>query len=292
MGALGERLKREREKRKIALQEVASATKIGTRYLRAIEEDKFDELPGGVFNKGFIKAYARHLGLDADQALADYDKAFRETHPEELTPPDPEAEGRKIMEQRARRVQQERPRMEQLPWGKVAAAILLFACALVTWGAYSHFNKRVAPTKEAATRAGVEVSPKAPLPKRAVKHPVAEQQTSQTLTPPEKLAETETVAPGTFLVAIHAREDSWIHIEADGKPVLEDTLPAEAQKSVQAANQLVIKAGNIGALDFWFNGQKLPVQGDIDQVKTVTFDAAGLVPQLPKAQAVAVSMER
>ena len=40
--------------------------------LRALEEEKFDQLPGGIFNKGFVRAYARHVGLDEDQAIADY----------------------------------------------------------------------------------------------------------------------------------------------------------------------------------------------------------------------------
>jgi len=61
---------------------------------------------------------------------------------------------------------------------------------------------------------------------------------------------------------------------------------------VRANSQVVIKAGNIGALDFWFNGQKLPAQGDLDQVKTVTFDSAGLVNPTPKVQPSANTLER
>jgi hypothetical protein len=53
-------------------------------------------------------------------------------------------------------------------------------------------------------------------------------------------------------------------------------LSAPAQKSIRADKEIVIKAGNIGALDFEFNGQKLPTQGDYGEVKTLTFDAHGL----------------
>ena len=298
MGAFGERLKRDREKRKITLDEVALATKIGTRYLRAIEEEKFDQLPGGIFNKGFVKAYARHLGLNADQAAADYETAFRATHSEELPPADPEADGRKIMEQRALRIQQERPRMERLPWGMAAAALLVFAFALVVWGTYSRVIRKPADAAIVAkqpTAAPVESKPlvsrtgKSAPSKRTV---AREEQPAPPVASTTDPVETDLNLAGTFRVAIHAREDSWIHINADGKDVLEDTLPAESEKSVRAANQLVIKAGNIGALDFWFNGQKLPVQGDLDQVKTVTFDSAGLVAPLAKTQAVAATVER
>ena len=72
MGQFGNKLRRERELRGITLDEVAIATKIGTRNLRALEEEKFDQLPGGIFNKGFVRAYARYVGIDEEQAVGDY----------------------------------------------------------------------------------------------------------------------------------------------------------------------------------------------------------------------------
>ena len=72
MGQFGEKLRRERELRGITLEEVAIATKIGTRNLRALEEEKFGQLPGGIFNKGFVRAYARYVGIDEEQAVSDY----------------------------------------------------------------------------------------------------------------------------------------------------------------------------------------------------------------------------
>lgn len=72
MEKLGATLKREREARRISLREVSSATKIKMRYLEALEQDRFDQLPGGVFNKGFIRAYAAHVGMDPDAMVALY----------------------------------------------------------------------------------------------------------------------------------------------------------------------------------------------------------------------------
>src|SRR5882724_2644769 len=71
--SLGPRLKREREQRKITLDEISLSTKIATRFLLAIEEEHFDQLPGGIFNKGFVRAYARSVGVDEFQAVADYE---------------------------------------------------------------------------------------------------------------------------------------------------------------------------------------------------------------------------
>jgi hypothetical protein len=79
-------------------------------------------------------------------------------------------------------------------------------------------------------------------------------------------------------VLIKAREDSWLSITADGQPVMQDTLTSAAEKSVQAHNQIVIKTGNVGALDISFNGKKLAPQGRDNQVKTLTFDLNGVRP--------------
>src|SRR4051812_8636678 len=72
MGSFGQRLQRECEMRGITLDEIAISTKIGTRSLRALEEEDFEQLPGGIFNKGFVRAYAKYLGIDEEQAVADY----------------------------------------------------------------------------------------------------------------------------------------------------------------------------------------------------------------------------
>jgi hypothetical protein len=78
VGAFGEKLRKQREQRGIELDAISNTTKIGTRMLRALEEEHFDQLPGGVFNKGFVRAYARHVGLDEEEAVADYLAALRE----------------------------------------------------------------------------------------------------------------------------------------------------------------------------------------------------------------------
>jgi cytoskeletal protein RodZ len=70
MAGFGEALRRERELREISLRDIADATKINMRYLEALEHNRFEILPGGVFNKGFIRAYARFIGADGE-ALVD-----------------------------------------------------------------------------------------------------------------------------------------------------------------------------------------------------------------------------
>src|SRR5271170_896294 len=68
----GEHLKREREMRGVSLEEIAAATRINTRYLEALEKAHWSDLPGGAFNRGFIRSVARFLGLDEDNLIAEY----------------------------------------------------------------------------------------------------------------------------------------------------------------------------------------------------------------------------
>lgn len=69
MTSFGASLRRERELRGVSLQEIASATRIGVSFLRAIEEDRFDRLPQGAFVRGFVREYARFLALDEEKTL-------------------------------------------------------------------------------------------------------------------------------------------------------------------------------------------------------------------------------
>jgi cytoskeleton protein RodZ len=74
-GNFGERLKRERELREVTLDEINSATRISNRFLDAMENEDWEKLPGGVFNRGFVRSVARYLGLDEEALLAEYDMA-------------------------------------------------------------------------------------------------------------------------------------------------------------------------------------------------------------------------
>jgi transcriptional regulator with XRE-family HTH domain len=72
---LGEFLRRERELRHISLDDVAERTKISRRYLEAIEEGRYDRLPGETFVRGFIRSYAQSVGLDPEDTLLIYNQS-------------------------------------------------------------------------------------------------------------------------------------------------------------------------------------------------------------------------
>jgi len=78
MLSLGQELKKAREERGIMLSDIAGATHISLRFLQAIENDSYDVLPGGVFNRAFVRKFARTVGFDEEQAVKLYEEQLVE----------------------------------------------------------------------------------------------------------------------------------------------------------------------------------------------------------------------
>ncbi len=286
MASFGTRLKQEREQRGITLDTVALSTKIGTRFLRALEEDHFDQLPGGIFNRGFVRAYARCVGLDEDQMIADYLTASGEAQPKVAEPIEPsrhvvpEKHALPEKEEGHEREREADGREKNLPWGMFAVVLVVVVLGLAIW----RFLSREPSTSTPSSSAGISASSSSAQTSPPVsRNTVAQDVPVASATTPE--AANPSPAPGSFVVLIKASEDSWVSItDADGKPVFEDTMEASTEKSIEARSEIKVKVGNLGGLDFWFNGTKLATQGDEGEVKTLTFDATGLRPSVPKPQ--------
>lgn len=310
MSSFGEGLKREREKKKITLDQVAVSTKISLRMLRAIEEEKFDQLPGGIFNKGFVRAYARYLGVDEDKAVEDYLAA---SAPVAQAPPE-DLELRAMAEQKDKERHRQASLKKDFPWGSLAVVLLLVAFGFSIWGVMSgRTNQSTKANGTAPTSPGTpaQTSPTAAatpqLATRATpgagKTQLASQGQSRTaegvaadddgemevttrhLTDPvpvKPTSQTETKA-GSFMVLVTAQENSWLTITADGKSIFTGTLIAPGSQLVHASNSIVLRAGNLGGLEIDFNGKRLPPQGTSGEAKTLTFHADGLEVSKPPA---------
>src|SRR5215475_10138972 len=74
MSDFGSTFKNARLSKGLTLDQIAAETRIGTRFLEAIENEQFDRLPGGIFSRGFVRSYAECLKLDPDKAVADFDR--------------------------------------------------------------------------------------------------------------------------------------------------------------------------------------------------------------------------
>ena len=76
---IGEQLRLAREARSIPLREISDQTRISMHYLEAIEMNDFKRLPGGIFNRSFVKAYARYVGYDEKEAVESYTRYMRDS---------------------------------------------------------------------------------------------------------------------------------------------------------------------------------------------------------------------
>ncbi len=91
---VGTILREARNRRKVELSEVEAATRIRLRYLRAIEDEEWDVLPGGVYTRGFVRTYASFLGLDGDRLVSDYRESVEPWHRSADAPqPQPGSDG-------------------------------------------------------------------------------------------------------------------------------------------------------------------------------------------------------
>jgi cytoskeletal protein RodZ len=306
--SFGEKLKQEREKRKITLEQISVSTKIGTRMLQALEENKFNQLPGGIFNKGFVRAYCRVVGLDEDQTVADYLEASGDAPPVLIdagTHADDRGDGthapvlrenlaRENIRENAENIRRLQASSEgpgrQIPWGLFAAALLIIALALYFWSRHrrEHTGQSVptppttailSPAMKSSGKASGEVSAKAGGISPGLASVTV--QTAQKVFAPSPIA-----IASEFTVSIQAREESWTSITADDKTISSELLEAGNERSVNAKKEIIIKVGNAGGVDLKFNGKKLDALGEFGEVKTVTFGPNGIVPNAP-AQASA-----
>src|SRR4030081_3434794 len=76
--SIGEKLRLARETRGIALRDISEQTRISMRYLEGIEADDYRRLPGGIFNRSFIRAYAKFIGYDEQEAIEEYTQTLRD----------------------------------------------------------------------------------------------------------------------------------------------------------------------------------------------------------------------
>ena len=292
MGSFGGRLQREREMRGISLDEIAEATKIGTRSLHALETEDFDKLPGGIFNKGFVRAYAKYLGIDEEQAVSDYMAAIGESRDEGE---EKSVDTLKAVAAAKEAAAEAEGKSDSGSSALVVAVLALLLIVAAGIGGWEYFLRSRANSEPAPSETRVASPPPAAQPPVATTQPTPaatpatspakpDARSALKLPPPapsvKPAANSTTGADAaqgpSFELLIRAREDSWMSIVADGKEVMSGTLKAATEKSVRARDRVVLKIGNAGGVEISHNGKTMAPLGDPGQSRTVTFTPSGL----------------
>ena len=223
-GSFGEWLRRQREMREISLRDIADRTKISLRYLEAMEADRFDILPAPLFAKGFLREYARYVGLSPDEVV---------NHYLSVQAPQEGAEERKAEETRPGR---ERARKTRgWTWGLfllLAGALLLALVALFAWWGQKRRDDTATQQPPPPIAAPPSVTPKASTP------------------PP--------AAPSAPLeVSLDFTENCWVEAVIDGKNRLSELRVQGESLQLEAKERIVLTLGNAGAVEIQVNSLPL-----------------------------------
>ncbi|MBV8531264.1 MAG: helix-turn-helix domain-containing protein [Candidatus Eremiobacteraeota bacterium] len=230
--ALGERIRAARSARGLSLSDVAEQIRIRSVYLAAIEEESWSTIGAPVYIRGFLRTYARFLGLDPEEAVA----AFNRTQP--TAPPPPGRSGRKPSAAESSR------------WGSLAIWIAaVVAVLLVAFVVYNELALRTGETVATTVAASAT-----PAPATATPAPV-------TANPPAGPA----AAAGASSLALVLSAPSWLRVTVDGSVSMEGTFPAGTSKTFHGKNALV-RIGNAGGVEIYVDGKdvgKLGKAGDV-----------------------------
>jgi len=223
-------LRQQREARDIGLQEIAASSKVGIRVLEAFEQDRFDRLPAPVFARGFLREYAKYVGLNPDDVVNFFISAQKKAV---------EPEGAVVAP--AGQTAGTRPKRELAYVLSVAAflTLLLAVAALLAWFVQKRQHTGAAAATAPATTAAVNVRP-GPVPPLPL--------------PP---ASSKPLAP--LRAQLDFTQDCWVEREIDGGPriselrVVGESLVLEAQKSV------LLSLGNPAGAALSVNGKPYPI---------------------------------
>src|SRR6267142_219369 len=169
MTNFGASFKKARELAGVSLDQIAIETRISTRFLRAIEDEEFHLLPGGIFNRGFVRTYAERVGLDPDQAVAEYERLVQVREPGDMLAP----------------AVAESPKAQRSLYPVVAGALVLLIVAFYI------VTRESGNTAQTAGQPSPAVAVTTPVP--SVPHPTAPATTAAASVP--SIAEPEVTAP-------------------------------------------------------------------------------------------------
>jgi cytoskeleton protein RodZ len=261
MESLGAQLKAAREQKRVSVSQAARDTRISANHLENLETGRYQSLPGGVYNRAFLRMYSEYLGLDS-QAMLDRYRAETST-PAEKPPKAPGAKVRAV-----------EPRFAPHPvllW----SVMLLFSVVAIYFSrgwisdVFSpYFTRRPTVTEELVKP---EVKEQAPAssdrPEGAASggEPAAAQASgAEPALPPQ--------APGTIRLRLQIAQRCWVSVTSDGNRVLVKLLEPGDEQTFDAAESLYLILGNAGGVRATINGKAAKAFGKDGEVVKVSIN--------------------
>ncbi len=252
LASFGEELRREREIRGISLKEISDATKISKRFLEAIERNDHKTLPAPVFTRGFVREYARYLGLNAEDMVSRYnyaaagdDRIEKSLHLERLV--EAQQNPQQTADDRAARPRGIPPAYARIDRNVYVTAIIIAALLGLSFWAFRHKQ-----AKSEETVAQAEAAPAA----AAAPHPAAKPAAPVTASTPPAPAD------GMLHLTVDLNADSWVILEADGRTVFNDEMRKGDHRTFDAKERFRFRTiGYAPGVELMLNDRKLPAFG-------------------------------
>jgi cytoskeleton protein RodZ len=250
---VGEILTSERERRGLSLNDVEDETKIRTKYLAALEEEDYREIPGTVYVIGFLRNYARYLDLDPDEILGQYHAQNPVVEENGVAEPDAD----EAVAEKQTRQRRHSPQPGEFGSSKgrnrVLYAVIAIVALIAVFWAVNALNGR----KQAGPQ--TQTTPKSQTQQTAPAKPKQQQQQQQQQTAVEGVT-----------VVLTCNEACWTRATVDGELVLEKTLPAGTAQTFKGNDSVTLRIGNPKGVTLTYNGQNVPSLGTKAITKTFT----------------------
>jgi cytoskeletal protein RodZ len=233
---IGEILKTERESRGLSLTDIEEKTKIRAKYLQALEEENYNEIPGEAYCMGFLRNYARFLDIDPNPLLYQYRTQVKNE----------ESSSSPIIVEKDEKRSKKKIKPVSLSTGNRGSLIGLVVFALLIFSvAYIYFSG-----------ADRDTPPEPP--------PVSQEQQQDQ----EQEFNQEDVAPSTDNINIEliGKQLCWTRVTVDGEIQFEGNLDTGETKVFEAEDSIQVRLGNAGGVDVVYNGKKEPPLGESGQV--------------------------
>ena len=238
-GNIGAQLRSAREAHGVSLGSMAQRTRVQPRILTAIEENDIRSIPPKPFGRGFVRAYAREIGLDPERTVHDYFSQFPPVVQET-----PKAQG----------YESTRTPSWIVPLGGIAVLVVLIAVGLR--GGEPATDQGPAP--DAVGTSGTSSSTPAPQPEA----------TSAAAPAPAPVTQPAATA-SSLNVVLTLTSPSWVTATADGKRAIYQLMAPGAKQSLAATREVTVLAGNAGGVELTINGRAAGNVGRPGEVRTI-----------------------
>lgn len=248
MEHLGDELKRAREAAGLSMGDVAARTKIAIVALEALERNDFGRLPGGIFGRSIVRAYAMEVGADPEAAVGRFIERL-EQHEREAAE-QRAAKRSKISDDDREFLERQRRAMLLLRVGLVV--LVLAVAALVTW--FVRAGRTAAetpPTASPIEAPAIVDSPPPPVDPEPEPEPVLEME-SEPVSVPANVRQAD-AAP--MVIEFDVSGDSWISVSIDGAPSAARLFRAGDHQRLEVAREVLLDVGNAGGFRLVIDGK-------------------------------------